>query len=78
MTITKAHHTEGKDRTISIRDEVLQEMIGEVEETNIMTTTGEVAATGIAIDTEIGVENMTRKPIQKAAKQIKEPVYISQ
>ena len=68
---------EGKGRTISIRDEVLQEAVGEVGETNIMTTTGEVAATGIAIDTEIGVENTTGKPIQKAAKQIKEPVYIS-
>ena len=45
MTITKAHHTEGKGGTISIRDEVLQEMIGEVEETNIMTT-GEVAGVG--------------------------------
>ena len=68
---------EGKGRTISIWDKVLQEVVGEVEETNIMTTTGEVAATVITIDTEIGVENTTRKPIQKAAKQIKEPVYIS-
>ena len=77
MITTKGHHTEGKGGTISIRDEVLQEAVGEVEETDIMTTTGEVAATGIAIDTEIGVENTTGKPVQKAAKQIKEPVYIS-
>ena len=77
MTITKAHHTEGKGGTISIQDEVLQEIIGEVEETNIMTTTGKVAATGIVIDTEIGVKNTTRKPVQKAVKQIKEPIYIS-
>ena len=76
MITTKGHHTEGKGGTISIRDEVLQETIREVEETNIMTTTGKVATTGIAIDTEFGVENMTRKPIQKVAKQIKEPVYI--
>ena len=69
---------EGKSGTISIWDKVLWEVVGEVEEMNIMTTKGEVAATGIVIDTEIGVENMTRKPIQKAAKQIKEPVYISQ
>ena len=48
-----------------------------VEETNIMTTRGKVAATGIAMDTDIGVENTTGKPVQKAAKQIKEPVYIS-
>ena len=68
---------EGKSGTISIWDEVLREAVGEVEEMNIMTTKGEVAATGIAIDTEIGVENTTGKPIQKAAKQIKEPVYIS-
>ena len=67
---------EGKGRTISIRDEVLQEAVGEVEETNIMTTRGKVAATGIVMDTDIGVENTTGKPVQKAAKQIKEPVYI--
>ena len=36
---------EGKGGTISIRDEVLQEAVGEVEETNIMTT-GEVAGVG--------------------------------
>ena len=75
----KGHCAKGKSGTISIWDEVLQEAdikVGEVEETNIMTT-GEVAATGIVIDIEIGVENTIRKPIQNTAKQIKKPIYIS-
>ena len=63
----KGHYTEGKGGTISIWDEVLQEVdieVGEVEETSIMTIE-EVATMGTVIDTGIG---RSGKPIQKVAK----------
>ena len=57
MITMKDHHTEGNGWTISIRDQVIQEVDIKVREevTNIVTTEG-VAGTRTAINTGIGEE----------------------